>query len=648
MKVALICMPFAAFNYPSIGISLLQAELRREAIPCDTYYLNLPFAARIGWKSYWRLGEGSPPSSLTGEWLFAADLFGPNPKRDRTYIERILKRESAHHFDSRVVRRLLEVRGCVPQFLDDCLDRVPWAKYDLVGFTSSFQQHVAGLALAKRVKEAFPGTKIIFGGANCEGEMGIELHRRFPFVDFVCSGEGDEAFPELMRHLASGDGTTEIAGIISRKGEETVVPREIISPVFDLDALPYPCYDDYFEQLRKVQLNCHSTPHVPFETSRGCWWGQKMHCTFCGLNSGSMTYRSKTPKRALEELMYLGRTYGKKFLSVDTILDLKYLESFFPELVARGLRFNFFFETKVNLSKDQIKLLRDAGVTELQPGIESLSTGILKLMRKGCNLLQNVQFLKWCRQLGIKVYWNFLYGFPDEPPSEYAEMATFIPFLSHLDPPRGCCKIRMDRFSPYFTRPADYGMTEVRPRDAYSHVYPFEPESLARLAYYFDFRYPQEVALKEYTRPALEKVNAWRFAASRGRLKGIVGEDRLTVVDTRRGRKKSTTVLQDPLRTAYIFCDQVRPFSAIKGHLSRCFPSLDLTDTWLEEALNDLVSRGLMLKEGKSYLSLAILPLSSTLADSSVSSPESRNEIRPENLVQLGSSLQPSPTFGLQ
>jgi ribosomal peptide maturation radical SAM protein 1 len=648
VKVALICMPFAAFNYPSIGISLLQAGLRRQGIPCDTYYLNVSFAARIGWKSYWALGMGSPPSSLTGEWLFAADLFGPNPKRDRTYVEKILKREFAEHFHSRVVRRLQEVRGCVRQFLDDCLDRVPWAKYDVVGFTSSFQQQVASLALAKRVKEAFPGKKIIFGGANCEGEMGIELHRRFSFIDFVCSGEGDQAFPQLMRRLASGDETMEIAGIISRNGQETAVPREIISPVFDLDALPYPCYDDYFEQFQKVRLKYRSIPRVPFETSRGCWWGQKMHCTFCGLNKGSMTYRSKSAGRALEELIYLGKRYNKRITSVDTILDFKYLDSFFPEIVRRGLRFDFFFETKVNLTKHQISLLRDAGVRRLQPGIESLSTTILKLMRKGCNLLQNVQFLRWCRELGVKPYWNFLYGFPGEPASEYLEMAKIIPLLSHLEPPTGCCKIRMDRFSPYFTHPADYGMTQVRARDAYSYVYPFEPESLARLAYYFDFRYPQEVNLKEYARPAVEKLKAWRFAASRGRLKGIVRKNSLTVVDTRKRWKKSTTVLRDPLRTAYLFCDQIRPFSAIKGHLSRCFPSLNLTDTWLEEALNGLVSRGLMLKEGKSYLSLAILPLSSSLADSPVSSPDSHDEVRAENLVQLGSSLQPSATFGPQ
>lgn len=244
-------MPFASFVQPSLGISLLQAGLRREGIPCDVYYLNLPFASRIGCLSYLRLGANSPESTLSGEWLFAAEVFGADARRDQAYIETILKGEYGHYFHTSLVRRLLEVRSCVRQFLEECLARVSWGRYDLVGFTSSFQQNLPSLALAKRVKEAFPRTTIIFGGANCEAEMGIELHRQFRFIDFVCSGEGDRAFPELVHRLVAGDDSSQIAGIISRAGEETVVPREIASPIFDLDALPYPCFDDYFEQLEK-------------------------------------------------------------------------------------------------------------------------------------------------------------------------------------------------------------------------------------------------------------------------------------------------------------------------------------------------------------------------------------------------------------
>lgn len=614
MEIALISMPFAPFHFPSIGISLLQAELRREKIPCDVYYLDLLFASRIGCASYSRLGVDTPMAGMSGEWVFSRELFGAEAPRDEGYAEKVLRGEFGHYFRARDVRRLQEIREQAGDFLDDCMDAVPWPKYDLVGFTSSFQQTVASLALAKRVKENFGGTKIAFGGANCEGEMGIELHRQFPIVDYVCSGEGDRAFPELVRRLESGEPTEEIPGIITRNGRETIAPREIIWPVSNLDDLPYPCYDDYFEQLGKARLSRKFAPYVPFETSRGCWWGQKMHCTFCGLNRGAMAYRSKSAARALEELDFLGRRYGKEILSVDTILDLKYLETFFPELVARKKKFHFYFETKVNLSKEQMKLLRDAGIRDIQPGIESLSTAILKLMKKGCSLLQNVQFLKWCGELGLKAHWNVLYGFPGEPPGEYAEMARIVPQLTHLDPPMAFSEVRMDRFSPYFTHPRDYGLTQIRAHRAYSYVYPFERETLANLAYYFEFSHAQKENVARYAGPAKEAVSAWMTARKRGQLRAIVKKGTLSIVDTRVPGKRRVTTLREPICSAYIFCDRIRAVSTIQEFLAPRYPASDLAEFELSRALDDLVTRGLMLKEGKSYLSLAILPAGAEFA----------------------------------
>src|SRR5207247_426359 len=137
--------------------------------------------------------------------------------------------------------------------------------------------------------------------------------------------------------------------------------------------------------------------------------------------------------------------------------------SFFPMIVSRNLGYTFHYETKVNLKKHQLKRLSEAGVRDLQPGIESLSTPILRLMKKGCTLLQNLQFLKWCREYGIRVSWNLLFGFPGEDPAEYAKMAQLIPSLRHLDPPDYCSRVRMDRFSPYFASPDEFEFKAIRP-----------------------------------------------------------------------------------------------------------------------------------------------------------------------------------------
>ena len=53
----------------------------------------------------------------------------------------------------------------------------------------------------------------------------------------------------------------------------------------DLDKLPYPDYDDYVLTQKQLNLVFPGDPALHIEGSRGCWWGQKHQCTFCGLNA---------------------------------------------------------------------------------------------------------------------------------------------------------------------------------------------------------------------------------------------------------------------------------------------------------------------------------------------------------------------------
>src|SRR5262249_20771184 len=162
------------------------------------------------------------------------------------------------------------------------------------------------------------------------------------------------------------------------------------------------------------------------------WWGQRMHCTFCGLNGERMRFRSKSPTRVLSELASLRAEHpGLPIGVVDNILDMSYFHTVLPALAADGGALRLFYEVKANLRKEHVRLLRDAGVRDIQPGIESLSDGVLRLMRKGVSALQNIQLLKWCVELGVHPVWNVLWGFPGEDPAEYIRMARLVPLLTH-------------------------------------------------------------------------------------------------------------------------------------------------------------------------------------------------------------------------
>ena len=120
--------------------------------------------------------------------------------------------------------------------------------------------------------------------------------------------------------------------------------------------------------------------------------------------------------------------------------------------------FQLFYEVKANLRKDHIDKLAAAGVTQIQPGIESLNTEILQMMRKGVTAIQNVQLLKWCFEYDVEPSWNILYGFPGEQASQYDDFPDICRLLFHLPPPAGVTPVIFERFSPYHFNAAEYGL----------------------------------------------------------------------------------------------------------------------------------------------------------------------------------------------
>ena len=86
-------------------------------------------------------------------------------------------------------------------------------------------------------------------------------------------------------------------------------------------------------------------------------------------------------------------------------------------------------------------------------------------------------------------------------------MAQLLPLLVHLQPPASCAPIRLDRFSPFFTRAERFGLRRVRPTPAYYYVYPFGRRELARLAYFFDFDYPDGQPPRDYVLGVREAVD---------------------------------------------------------------------------------------------------------------------------------------------
>ena len=494
-QIVLVNMPMSAVERPSLALGLLKALLSKSDLQVRAIHPNMWFLEYVGLADF-HLLESSLPEEALVDWLFAGVAF-PDFKTDHdAFLAQYFERNPMYAGQTGVyAARFRKLRETMDGFVDWVVDKILEDAPAMVGCTSTFQQHVPSLALLRRLRERAPDVVTLIGGANCETVMGLTTHANYPWVDYVVSGEADALIAPLCRDILKRSRDIPAAelgfGILGPthriEGYPTTttgdfVPRAVTE---DMRSLPLPDYSDYFAELSESLHVNRIRPGIPMEFSRGCWWGERSHCTFCGLNGSSMSYRAKPAEQAAEEMIEMAGRYGSNSIeAVDNILAIDYVDKALPRLSGLQDKLSIFFEVKANLKKSEVQKLAAAGIRWIQPGIESLDSRILRLMAKGTTAAHNVMLLKWCRQYGVRVSWSVLWGFPGEDDAWYIEMAGWIPQLQHLQPGRSV-RLRYQRYSPYANTPEKYGL-KLTAYPPYRYVYPLDEKDLVNQIYYFE------------------------------------------------------------------------------------------------------------------------------------------------------------------
>ena len=97
----------------------------------------------------------------------------------------------------------------------------------------------------------------------------------------------------------------------------------------------------------------------------------------------------------------------------------------------------------------------------------------------------------------------------------------------------------------------------------YRHLYPFPPDALARVAYYFEFDYEDGRDAASYAAPAVEFVRGWMADGRRGDLWVFPDGDGGVVVDDRRPGSEGTTRLSGWRAAVFEACDRAQPLGDV-------------------------------------------------------------------------------------
>jgi ribosomal peptide maturation radical SAM protein 1 len=609
-RVLLVVMPWAPPQFPALGPTLLRSILIRDGIQCDILYANAVFSKFIDNDP---IVERQLMRLPLSEIAFTPFYFGTSLDEAARLLWGYIAPYAADP-SLYPIRRFEAVVQKAGECLDFLANTISWDAYDIVGFSVMMQQTVPSLALAKRIKRQNSRIKIVFGGPNASAPMGSEMLRAFPEIDYVVEGEADAVITPLAQGIRTQSKALSIPGVIYRGDSGKLVRGGNPQPFNDVNSLPIPDYFPFFDQIRILDLH-HVAPFIPFETSRGCWWGAKHHCTFCGIGDDIMKFRSKSDDVVLDEILTLSARHQlPDMFAVDSIINHRFYQSLLPQLAHlradHELDLAFFFECKSNIRREQAFVFRNGGVREVQPGIESFDDHILSLMKKGTTAARQIQCLKLLAENGIEVAWNLIYGNPGEMVEDYREMIHAISYIHHLPPllEDSLVPMQINRYAPYHETPDRYGIRNIRPRDYYSQLFPSPHVDLNELAFYFDYDLVDERSEELLLCYKLLKdaIVYWRKVYRPNSLLQVRGPGFVKIVDRRvwydpltqeELHPEASVVLSGIHYDVFVACDEVAAEDTVFRDLSSSYAISDLTS-----ALSQMVSARIIYRSPSGQL----------------------------------------------
>jgi hypothetical protein len=314
-----------------------------------------------------------------------------------------------------------------------------------IAFPGQLQQ---AFTLAYIIREKLPAVYLTAGGpAFTQLFAGLtpEAQERLrpPFHSIVLY-EGEEALLELVRGVESGR-----------------YPEGMIHGTQGLSVAELPAPDFYGLPLGKYLA---PSLVLPYDTSRGCYWGRCAFCHYGLARQGTACYRERTPGQIMQDLSRLSTQYGTSlfYFSEDTLA---------PALAVKLAR--VFIERKVDwqwssdirpeaaLTAETGRLLAEGGAISLALGMESAAPRILKLINKGVTVEQATTAARNLASAGIAVEGMYFLRFPTETTAEALTTLTAIKNLYDVLALFICGEFDLTAGSGLAARPEEFNINEL-------------------------------------------------------------------------------------------------------------------------------------------------------------------------------------------
>lgn len=594
------------------------------AIGCLHSFVAERFGDRVSVHSYsahWEVLYGCRRSALVHYYLdyrfLSEDLFflvcslaePPPGSSFRDLLDRfnasVEPRIAAREVDIESLRFALE--DWVDTRLKPALDP---SALNVVGFTTTFAQVFASIHTARYLRRACPELDLlfVFGGASVSIPETAATLQHWQVEGLIVRGPGEPALAAILdASLTASDAKEAVnaarsgaPGSVLEIGDawEPFVPGDLGRAA--LETFPLPDYSEYFTTLARAcdsqetfRALVAANVALPFEGSRGCF----AKCDFCQIPALTTRFRSRSGAAIAARVGALCDRYGKDEVVFADAVCNSWAEQYADALRASGRYVTAFMELRVHHAEYFWTKLALSGVTEIQLGIEALSEPLLKSMNKGTTVLQNVRAAKVLCELGVQSLSNLITHHPKSTAFDVAETQRVAAALTHL--PRFALSV----FAVASGSPFHAALSESR-RAELESGFPWLPRALRPWSCLKDLSYPTPHDwVRREARAAWDAFHEWHaslspeppiFRVSR------VADEELAFEDGRGGELERFSLrgaearLYDHLHAGSTAANAARSARIEQGTVQRL--------------LDDFVARGLVLRLGEQFLSLALRP----------------------------------------
>lgn len=284
---------------------------------------------------------------------------------------------------------------------------------------------------------------LIYGGVHAT----ICPEEAIKHADLVCIGEGEDAVIDLVKAIEKNKSVYKIRNLWIKEGE-AIIKNPVRNTIDNLDSLPFPDYEietHYLLENKRIRkfTEYDLGGQIFFLTGRGCPYG----CDYCSNSHFNELYKGKckkiirwhSPEYIINGILYLKKKFPTlgyfdirdDTFSLRTLEDIKKFCQLYKEKV--NMRFKCLGDPRT-ISEDKIKLLVDAGCTDIIIGIqgsEKTNREIYHRPQTDQNVLNASRILSKFRNR-LAVMYDVITCNPYEEP---AHIIGLIQLLQRLDKP---------------------------------------------------------------------------------------------------------------------------------------------------------------------------------------------------------------------